>query len=257
MQKNQQMFDMLTPHGSFTYSKEARSRRGQQHQMSQLYDRYFKGGGLNKSSTTELTKTKTRNQDSDRYDRLTRGESSYASQTKHHSTSRFTDAGGKDGQHTRRSLDYHGTAESTTLSTNKHSRTYGGSQLPAGTSRSGVKSRFTAADSSVALSQANEDRMAVRDIVNACTESIQPPSKTSYIEDLTRDEEGAAVAYTKLQALYAEFMEQFTKKRQAEDVSEKTSAAMRQFFEAHYEKAREAKETKGTAKQGPGTRSIW
>lgn len=57
-QKNSQMFaKQLTSQGSHGYSRAERTRRGTDHQMSQLYDQYFRGG-LNKSSAVELPKTR-------------------------------------------------------------------------------------------------------------------------------------------------------------------------------------------------------
>ena len=51
--------------------------------------------------------------------------------------------------------------------------------------------------------------MAVRDIIKACTESIQFDNLE--MEDMIRDEDGAAIAYDKLQQLFNEFIEQFEK----------------------------------------------
>ena len=185
--------------------------------MSVLYNQYFKGG-LNKSSATELPKSRRNQQiETERYERLTRGESTYAPQGKHHSTSRYTEGG-----HARRSLDYQATYESTTLSTTKNSRTHAGSQLPAGMSRSGImKSQFNMNESSQSMSQSNEivhlDKLTVRDIINACTDSIQHTEH--FIGDATQDEDNAALAYAKLQHLYQEFTEQFDKKRPKENIS--------------------------------------
>lgn len=71
--------------------------------------------------------------------------------------------------------------------------------------------------------------MAVRDIINACTESIRFVDLE--MEDMIRDEDGAAIAYEQLQGLFKEFIEQFEKQQKKADQSESASKAMQRFFE--------------------------
>ena len=47
------------------------------------------------------------------------------------------------------------------------------------------------------------DKIAVRDIIKSCIENTQYTSIE--VNDITRDEESAALAYTKLKHLYKEF----------------------------------------------------
>ena len=82
--------------------------------------------------------------------------------------------------------------------------------------------------------------MTVRDIINACSDTIQYTGTD--IKDMTKDEESAALAYEKLQHLHTEFTDQFIKKRNKEEISKDASKTMQQFFEEYFAKSRLAKE---------------
>ena len=94
--------------------------------------------------------------------------------------------------------------------------------------------------------------MAVRDIIKACTESIQFDNLE--MEDMIRDEDGAAIAYDKLQQLFNEFIEQFEKQQRKAD--ESASSAMQKFFEEQFQKSQRILLSKPTQAQ-PKTHTIF
>ena len=101
-------------------------------------------------------------------------------------------------------------------------------------------------------SKQSNDKEALRDIIKACTESIRFDELE--MEDMIRDEDGAAIAYDKLQLLYKEFIEQFEKQQRKAD--ESASSAMQKFFEEQFQKSQKILQTKPSKSQ-PKTHTIF